>query len=80
MGGFPRLRRPLRESPYSWAAGQVEDFLAFFRELAASPARPAIDDAFLRSKRDEILQERQRVAAERRTQREGGGQGAGPAG
>lgn len=62
------------------AQERVEDFLAFFRELAASPQRPTIDDAFLRSKRDEILQERQRVAAERRAQREGGGQGAGTAG
>jgi hypothetical protein len=62
------------------AQERVEDFLAFFRELAASPERPIIDDAFLRTKRDEVLQARQRVAAERRAQREGGGQGAGPAG
>jgi hypothetical protein len=55
------------------AQERVEDFLAFFRALAASPTRPIINDAFLRTKRDEILQERRRVAAERRAQREGGG-------
>lgn len=62
------------------AQKRVEDVLAFFRALAAAPSHSIINDAFYRTKRDEIQQERQRVAAECRAQREGGDQGAGSAG